>query len=126
MKIPETPEEIREAITKLDWDVCEVKLHVVKKIFFGVLRKDFSTQETWAARLLGKFRDPAATPKGNRIIGVRRFSVDTRLGEDYAKEMTQAFEDLMGDLFQQGWELSEDANPYSRPIYLQRPPSKRR
>jgi len=122
MKIPETPDEIREAIDKLDWDVCDVRLEVIEKTYFGLLRKDFVTKERWVAQFYVRYCDPESTPRLYPIIGKRAFTVDTRLGEDYNEKMTQAFEALMGLLFEEGWELSEDTHPYTRPIYLRRPP----
>ena len=123
MKVPQTREEIREAIEKLDWDFCDVRLEVVKKTHFGLLREDFETEEKWIARMCGQYYNPQTAPAICSQMDERIFTVDTRLGENYEEKMTQAFEDLMGDLFQQGWELEEDADPYTRPIVLRRPPA---
>jgi hypothetical protein len=125
MKIPQTRQEIREAIARLDWDFCDVRLEVIRKTHFGLLREDFATEEKWVARMCGQFYDPNTAPELCSIIEERAFTVDTRSGGDYTQIMTQAFEDLMGDLFQQGWELEEDTDPYTKPIYLRRPPVSR-
>jgi hypothetical protein len=122
MEIPQTREEIKEVIDKLDWDFCDVRLEVVKKTHFGLLREDFETEEKWVARFCGQTYFPDRAPHICSVFDERPFTVDTRLGENYTERMTQAFEDIMGDLFEQGWELEEDADPYTKPIYLKRPP----
>jgi len=123
---PETGEEMKEAISKIGWDLCEVYLEVIDKNWFGLFHKDFLTEEKWVAKEFVFRHNSNEVSEALSTIAERLFSVDTRLGEDYDEKMTQAFEDLMGELFQQGWELSEDATPYTRPIYLHHPPAKRR
>jgi hypothetical protein len=124
-ELPQTDATLREALDRLDWERCEVDLEVIEKEWFGLFHKDFLTLEKWVARrhiiLRGIYADRASFP----IIAERAFSVDTRMGEDYTEIMTQAFEELMGKLFEKGWELSEDATPYTRPIFLHHPPLKK-
>ena len=123
MNIPDTPEEIQEAIARLDWDLCEVQLTVVKKKTFGFFGKSVLIFGKWEAREIIHPNGSRSAPPLQPTIAKQRFAVDARLGENYDEKMTKAFEDLMGELFRQGWELSADADPYTRPIFLRCPPT---